>query len=103
MSTKFHFIPSSFKISELREWLHTEIEAIGGISLVLIDTSSAYFEGLDENDNRQAGDHARMLRSLTDLPAALVSSSPVIRPRMPAPAICSRAAAAPSLPKWTAI
>jgi len=63
-----HFISGTFKISELVKRLHAEVEAIGGITLVLIDTSSAYFEGLDENDNRQAGDHARLLRNLTDLP-----------------------------------
>jgi hypothetical protein len=38
------------------------------VSLVLVDTSSAYFEGEDENHNKQAGDHARLLRDLTQLP-----------------------------------
>jgi hypothetical protein len=63
-----HFIPGVFRISEARTFLETEIEAIDGVSLVLIDTSSAYFEGEDENHNKQAGDHARLLRSLTTLP-----------------------------------
>jgi len=35
---------------------------------VIIDTSVAYFEGDDENNNVQMGKHARMLRSLAKLP-----------------------------------
>jgi hypothetical protein len=63
-----YFIPGVFRISEARAYLETEIEAIDGVSLVLVDTSSAYFEGEDENHNKQAGDHARLLRGLTTLP-----------------------------------
>lgn len=35
---------------------------------MLVDTSSAYFEGDDENSNHQAGAHAQLLRDLTNLP-----------------------------------
>jgi hypothetical protein len=35
---------------------------------VIVDTSAAYFEGDDENNNVQMGKHARMLRSLAKLP-----------------------------------
>lgn len=37
-------------------------------ALVVIDTSAAYFEGDNENDNAQQGMHARRLRWLTTLP-----------------------------------
>ena len=62
------FIPGAFRISEVRDYLEAEVEAIDGVSLVLVDTSAAYFEGEDENNNQQAGAHARLLRGLTDLP-----------------------------------
>src|SRR5262249_19387606 len=57
-----------------------EIEAVGGIALAVTDTSAAYFEGDDENNNVQAGAHARMFRSLVDLPGGpcvLVNCHPV--------------------------
>jgi hypothetical protein len=38
------------------------------LSLVVVDTAAAYFEGDKEDDNKQAGDHARLLRSLRHLP-----------------------------------
>jgi hypothetical protein len=34
------------------------------VDLIIIDTSRAYYEGDDENDNVQMGEHARRLRSL---------------------------------------
>ena len=52
----------------------------GPFSLVIVDTSAAYFEGDDENNNVQAGNHARMLRSLIDTveggPTILVPAHP---------------------------
>lgn len=62
------FIPGTFKISEMKARIHAEVEALGEVAFVIVDTSAAYFEGDDENDNKQAGDHARVLRSLTALP-----------------------------------
>lgn len=38
------------------------------LSLVVVDTAAAYFEGDNDNDNVQAGNHARILRSLVGLP-----------------------------------
>ena len=38
------------------------------LALVVVDTSSAYYEGDDENSNTQAGAHARHMRALTQLP-----------------------------------
>jgi hypothetical protein len=61
-------VPGTFLVSEMRDYLDAEVEGIGGVSLVFVDTSSAFFEGEDENSNKQAGDHARILRELTKLP-----------------------------------
>jgi len=63
-----YFIPGVFKISELRARIQEEIQRLGGIALAIIDTSAAYYPGTEENDNVQMGAHARVLRSLTDLP-----------------------------------
>jgi hypothetical protein len=52
----------------LAKRLGTEAADIGPFSLVIVDSSAAYFEGADENANVQMGGHARMLRGLTDLP-----------------------------------
>jgi hypothetical protein len=67
-SIDVHFIPGTVKISAMKAIIHAEIEAMGKVAFVIIDTSAAYFEGEDENDNKQAGSHARLLRSLTELP-----------------------------------
>ena len=45
-----------------------ELEAIGELSLVVVDTSPALFPGDDENCNVQSRDHAQRLRKLTELP-----------------------------------
>lgn len=63
-----HFIPGVFSVSAMRECITEQVSALGGVSLVIIDTSAAYFEGDDENDNVQAGKYARMQRELVNLP-----------------------------------
>lgn len=63
-----NFIPGSFKISEMYARIRSEIERSGDVTLVMVDTSSAFFEGTDENDNKQAGEHARRLRTLASFP-----------------------------------
>jgi hypothetical protein len=63
-----HFIPGRFSISAMMETVRAELTAIGGVTLIIVDTSAAYFEGDDENNNTQAARHGRMLRSLTELP-----------------------------------
>jgi hypothetical protein len=63
-----HFIPGVFKISEMEKRIREEVEQLGGVGFVIIDTSAAYFEGDNENDNTQHGNYARMLRSLVNLP-----------------------------------
>jgi hypothetical protein len=59
-----HFVPGRFKIAELIEKIRTEMEALGGCALLIIDTSAAYFQGDDENDNVQLGQHASNMREL---------------------------------------
>jgi hypothetical protein len=59
-----YFVPGRFKISELIEKIREEAAKIGEISLLIIDTSAAYFEGDNENDNVQLGAHASRLRQL---------------------------------------
>jgi hypothetical protein len=63
-----HFFPGVFKISEMRELILAEAQLVGGVVLIIIDTSAAYFEGDEPNNNAQQVRHARMLRTLTKLP-----------------------------------
>jgi hypothetical protein len=63
-----HFIPGSFKIAEFEARIREEAEALGGVTLVIVDTSAAYFDGDNENDNVQSRGHALQLRSLVTLP-----------------------------------
>jgi AAA domain len=63
-----HFVEGVFKISELLERVHQEAGELGGFGAVIVDTSAAFFEGDEENDNVQLGNHARLLRKLSALP-----------------------------------
>jgi hypothetical protein len=65
---RIHYIAGVFDIAALRDQLVTAIDKLGGVDLVLVDTSAAYFLKDDENSNPQMGEHARLLRSLTTLP-----------------------------------
>lgn len=59
-----YFIPGRFKISDMIERIRAEVTALGGVALLIIDTSAAYFEGDDENNNVQLGRHASQMREL---------------------------------------
>lgn len=75
-----HFLPGVFRLSEIAGRIRDEVEAIGPVSLVVVDTSAAYFEGDQENDNVQMGLHARRMRSLVSLPGepcVIVACHPV--------------------------
>jgi hypothetical protein len=75
-----HFLPGTPKLSETTDRIKAEVEKIGPVVLVIVDTSAAYFEGDDENGNVQAGTHARRLRGLVTLPGGpcvLVPCHPV--------------------------
>ena len=81
------FMPGTPPISnpEIRQRINAEAEKHGPFSLLIVDTSAAYFEGDDENSNKQLGDHARLMRSFTDLPggpSVLVTCHPTKNPDM---------------------
>jgi hypothetical protein len=63
-----HFIPGVFRFSQMIERVRTEIARIGDVTLIIIDTSAAFFEGDNENDNAQMGSHARRQRAFTGMP-----------------------------------
>jgi hypothetical protein len=65
---RIFYIEGVFDIAGLREKLVEAIDKLGGVDLVIVDTSAAYFLQDDENSNPQIGGHARMLRALTTLP-----------------------------------
>jgi hypothetical protein len=65
---RIYYVPGVFNIEQLRNRLISEAQQLGGIHLIIIDTSAAYFLGNDEVSNTQMGAHARMLRWLTMLP-----------------------------------
>jgi hypothetical protein len=74
-----HFVPNVFSIREVLPDLKIQAERIGGFGLVVVDTSAAYFQGVDENSNKQVGDHARDIRALTGLcgnPCVVVNCHP---------------------------
>lgn len=63
-----HFVPGSFNIAGLMERIRTDVDALGSVDMIVVDTSAAYFLGDDENSNTALGQHARTMRSLTTLP-----------------------------------
>jgi len=62
-----YFVPGAQKLTEIESRIVQEMQG-HDLSLVVIDTSAAYYEGDDENNNVQAGIHARRLRELVKLP-----------------------------------
>jgi AAA domain len=62
-----YFVPGVFKFTEISERIRQEMET-RELSLVVVDTSAAYFETDDENNNMQALAHAKRLRELSRLP-----------------------------------
>jgi hypothetical protein len=62
-----HFVPGVFKFTEIHERIRQEM-ATQELALVVVDTSAAYFETDDENNNVQALAHAKRLRELSRLP-----------------------------------
>ncbi|MEH2546901.1 hypothetical protein V1283_003546 [Bradyrhizobium sp. AZCC 2262] len=63
-----HFIAGTFSVAEMFERIKADVEKIGDVDMIVVDTSAAYFHGDDENSNTQLGAHARNLRRLTTLP-----------------------------------
>jgi hypothetical protein len=67
-AARIWFIPGTFSIEAMRAKIEAEINRLGGVDLVIVDTSAAYFNGKDEISNTEMGAHARLLRTLTTLP-----------------------------------
>jgi hypothetical protein len=62
--TNVYFVPGVYKLSEIGDRVCHELSRIDDLALIIVDTSAAYYEGDDENNNVQAGEHARRLRRL---------------------------------------
>jgi Bifunctional DNA primase/polymerase, N-terminal/AAA domain/Primase C terminal 2 (PriCT-2) len=70
---------------QIRGLIEADVAVCGPITLLIVDTSAAYYSGDDENDNKQMGEHARMLRSFVNLagnPTVLVTCHPTKNPDM---------------------
>jgi hypothetical protein len=64
-----YFIEGVFPLAEIKGGVAQRAQEIGvEFSMVVVDTSAAYDLGDDENSNAQMKKHARMLRSLVELP-----------------------------------
>ena len=76
------FIEGVFKISQMTDGLRKEAERLGGeFGLVIIDTGPVFYEGDDENNRTQQGNHAALLRKLIDIvpgkPTVIANCHPV--------------------------
>jgi len=76
------FIEGVFKISQMADCLKKEADRIGGeFGLVIIDTGPVFYEGDDENNRTQQGNHAKMLRDLITIvpgkPTVVANCHPV--------------------------
>ena len=81
---ELYFIVGQVEIGKDFNEIRDAVAAIGGVDLVIVDTSAAYFLGDEELSNTQMGTHARMLRRLTELPgnpSVLVLCHPVKHPQ----------------------
>jgi hypothetical protein len=81
------FLKGNHPISndQIRGMIEADVAVIGPVTLLVVDTSAAFYSGDDENDNVQLGAHARMLRSFVKLngsPTVLVTCHPTKNPDM---------------------
>lgn len=66
-----HFIAGTFELNDPRlmgRLIKSVNKKMGGACLVIIDTGPSFFMGENENDNVDMINHAKMLRSLVELP-----------------------------------
>ena len=64
-----HFVDRSFDLIKWTDAIGENVKALGGVSLIEIDTSPVFYAVCgfpDENSNVQATTFARALRSLTE-------------------------------------
>lgn len=73
-------VEGPFDLQDTFECIREQIEQIGPVALIIVDTAAAFFQGDDDNNNVQAGEFARsQLRPLTTLPggpAVIVPAHP---------------------------
>jgi hypothetical protein len=77
---RLHFIPGTFSIRQDMQLILAAVEALPNVTLVVVDTLAAYFDGDDANSNAQMLDFARILRRITTAkskPAVIVPAHPV--------------------------
>jgi hypothetical protein len=75
-----YFIDKRFKLSEMKQRIAEEIDHIGEFALIVIDTSAAYYEGVEVNSNTEQAAHAARFRELISMrggPTVLVNCHPV--------------------------
>jgi hypothetical protein len=64
-----HFITGAMDLTQVAPRINAEVVAKSlNLAFVIVDTAAAYNVGDDENSNTQAGNYARQLRTLTELP-----------------------------------
>jgi hypothetical protein len=63
-----HFVDGVVSLKTVGNFIRKEIEDSGPATLIIVDTSAACFEGINENDNTEVGTYARRLRKLTKMP-----------------------------------
>jgi AAA domain/Bifunctional DNA primase/polymerase, N-terminal len=82
-----HWIEDVFQISEAFEQVRREVKELGGVDFIIIDSSAAFFEGDDENNNRPCKTATRSdTSSRWTMRARAVSSAKKCRRRQPAAA-----------------
>ena len=52
---RISFIPGTFSIEAMRARIEAEVKQLGGVDLIIVDTSAAYFNGKDELSNNRNG------------------------------------------------
>ena len=70
-----HFLKGTFSIPEMLDATRQDVSRLGGVSMIVVDTSAAYFQGADDN--------ARDMRELTTLeghPIVCVAVHPTKNP-----------------------
>ena len=76
-----YVVDGTFDIASAHKSLENQAEKIGGVTMVVVDTLMAYFQGDDDNSNAQMAAYARdVLRPLTRLPGhpcVIVPAHPV--------------------------
>ena len=80
--TNVRFVAGATRLSEIAAQITAEAAQMDDLALVVVDTSAATFEGEDENSNVAAIEHAKRMRSLTELrggPTVLVLCHPTKR------------------------